>query len=435
MDAQAPDRQILLSEYKFLRQLNQATLAAAALAEVVSGRVPSGNGSPVALVDFGSGGADIPERCIDLLRRRGLAATCLCTDRSPESIAINEAAPRPGLSFRIVDVVRASESLVPKSFDVAHASLVLHHLSDADVVEALRQMAMVARHAIVWNDLVRDRIGVVGAWISTIGRRRELRRDAVVSVRRGFTIAEALALAEAAGICDLSVRRVRGARFVLCGRPPSSGEVMDASSGFGRPLARASDLGVRYGRRQVLRGLSLVARAGEVVLVGGPNGAGKSTLLACLAGALVPQTGSVWIDRTEGHPGYHPQEGGLFTSLTVARNLETFAELNGVPAATRARVIDAAIDRFGLRDHVAQPIAALSGGLRRRAAIAVSLLHEPKVVLLDEPDAGLDGAGRAVLVHEIRTVLDRRGSVIIASHTPVWLEELSAVTRRIGLEP
>ncbi len=435
MDAQAPDRDVLLSEYRFLRRLNQVTLAAAALADAVQHRVPREGTSGIEIIDFGSGGADIPERCIQILRQRGIEANCLCTDRSPDSIAINEATPRAGLAFRVVDVVRATNTLAPKSCHVAHASLVLHHLADADVVEALRQMALVARDLVVWNDLVRERIGVVGAWLSTIGRRRELRRDAVVSVRRGFTLAEALTLGEAAGLCDLSIRRVRGARFVLCGRPASPTQTAESSSPFGRPLVRATGLSVGFGKRQVLRDLSLVARAGELVSVGGPNGAGKSTLLASLAGALRPQVGTVWVDRTEGHPGYQPQEGGLFTSLTVARNLETFADLYGVPASARARVIASAVTRFGLGDHVHQPIAALSGGLRRRAAIAVSVLHEPRVMLLDEPDAGLDAEGRTVLLAEIQAVLGRGGCVVLASHTPAWLESMNAVTRRIGLAP
>ena len=429
MDAQAPDREILLAEYRFLRQLNQVTAAAEALADAAVARAPATCRERLEIVDFGSGGADIPERALATLARRGWSATCLCTDRSPEAIEIGEATPRAGLSFRVVDVVRATETLRPKCCDISHASLVLHHLGDADVVEALRQMGAVARHAVVWNDLVRDRIGVVGAWLSTIGRRAELRRDAVVSVRRGFTLAEATTLGEAAGLVDIAVRRVRGARFVLCGAPGPAIE----SDGARRPLVRASSLSVRYGSREVLADFSMVARCGELLLVGGPNGAGKSTLLACLAGALRPQRGSVWIDRTVGHPGFHPQEGGLFTSLSVARNLEIFASLSGSPRDGRGRAIDSVIDRFGLRGHVARTVAELSGGLRRRAAIAACLVHDPGVAILDEPDAGLDGAGRATLVHEIQAILARGGTVVIASHTPAWLEDMNAVSRRIGL--
>jgi ABC-type nitrate/sulfonate/bicarbonate transport system ATPase subunit len=431
MDDPVQDRAILLAEYRFLRRLNHATAAAEALVAAVAERVPESRRASLRVVDFGSGGADIPARFLDLAARRGWTGSCLCTDRSPESIDISGARPRPGLTFRVVDVLRASETLGSKEFDVAHASLVLHHLDDGDVVRALRAMGDVTRELVVWNDLVRDRIGVVGAWLSTIGCRAELRRDAVVSVRRGFTLAEARTMAEAAGLERISVRRVRGARFVLCAAPGAAPD----TTGVGRPLLRGEGLHVGFSSRIVLRDVSLVARAREMVLVSGPNGAGKSTLLSCIAGAILPRQGQVWCDATCGPPGFHPQEGGLFSALSVSGNIEIFARLAGVNRVQRAGVVREALARFGLIEHEGRAVHALSGGLLRRAAIAASFVHSPLIAILDEPDAGLDGWGREALVGAIRDVLRRDGTVILASHAPTWLDGIDVATTRIGLQP
>jgi ABC-2 type transport system ATP-binding protein len=442
MDDASPSRLVLSDEYRFLRHLNRATAAADAIVDAVADRIPGAGSRPISLVDFGCGGADIPERFLNLSRARGWDCTFLCTDRNADAIEMGQsrvldrsqsgsrtdagAVGVAGMEFRVVDLLAAERVLGARSFDVAHASLVMHHLDDESAVAGLRAMAAVARELVVWNDLVRDSLGIWGAQLSTITASKELRHDAVVSVCRSFTMREARAVAEAAGLIDIQVRRVRGARFVLTGVP---GPLQPPSAG--RPLARAEGLSFSYGTRSVLSDVNFVARSGELVHITGANGSGKSTLLACMVGALKPSVGRSWIDQTALLPGYHPQEGGLFSALSVVANLETAARLARVPTVDRSSAVARCLRDFGLAEHAQHRVDRLSGGLKRRTALACAVIHSPIVVVLDEPDAGLDSLGRDALVRTVEEVLQRCGTVILASHASSWLQGLSPTTPRV----
>jgi len=436
MDDASPSRSVLTDEYRFLRCLNRATGAADAIVNAISDRVPGASTRPLSLVDFGCGGADIPERFLRLAQTRGWDCSVLCTDRSEDAIDMGRARAaagsatgslaQAGTEFRVVDMLAAESILGARSFDVAHASLVMHHLDDESAVAGLRAMSAVARELVVWNDLIRDSLGIWGAQLSTLAASRELHHDAVVSVRRSFTMPEARAVAEAAGLLDIRVRRVRGARFVLTGVPGPLQPIP-----VGRPLARAEAISFSYGARRVLSDVSFVARSGELVHVTGANGSGKSTLLACMVGALKPSAGRAWIDQTALLPGFHPQEGGLFSALNVVANLETSARLAQVPAAERSAAVARCMREFGLEDHAARRVDRLSGGLRRRTALACAVIHTPFVLVLDEPDAGLDAGGREALVRTVESVLSRRGTVILATHASSWLDALPSFARRV----
>lgn len=428
MDDPSAGADVIRSEYRFLARLNRATRAVESLAEEIERRGLHRGGRPVRVVDFGSGGGDIPRRLVAQARRRGWEVQALCTDRREPGPGPSARSPGEPLEFRRLDVLEGPERLGRGGHDVAHASLVLHHLGDRDVVRALRAMADVATGLVVWNDLVRDRIGVAGAWLSTLGARAELRRDAVTSVRRGFTLDEALAAAEAAGLLEVRIRRVRGARFVLSGTPGPAPVA-------GRPLVRADGVTVRYGPRTALADVSLVVHAGEVLMVEGPNGAGKSTLLGCLVGARVPCAGTAWRDRSGAPVGFHPQDGGLFPALDVAANLATFARAAGMRAPAREAAVREALARFGLDAHASMPVTRLSGGLRRRAALAACLVHRPSVAVLDEPDAGLDAAGHEALIREIDAIAARGGAVVVASHAPERFAGSPSAVRRHALRP
>jgi ABC-type nitrate/sulfonate/bicarbonate transport system ATPase subunit/SAM-dependent methyltransferase len=442
MDDASPSRLVLINEYRFLRHLNRATAAADAIVDAVADRIPGAGSRRISLVDFGCGGADIPERFLNLSRERGWDCTVLCTDRNEDAIEMGRARVLKGaqsgshlasgavgdarIDFRVVDLLAAERVLGARNFDVAHASLVMHHLDDESAVAGLRAMAAVARELVVWNDLVRDSLGIWGAQLSTIVASKELRHDAVVSVRRSFTLAEARAVAEAAGLVDIRARRVRGARFVLTGVP---GPLQPQSTG--RPLARAEGIRFSYGTRSVLADVNFVARSGELIHVIGANGSGKSTLLACMVGALQPAAGRAWIDQTALLPGYHPQEGGLFSALSVVANLETAARLARVPAVDRSSAVARCLVDFGLTEHAQHRVDRLSGGLKRRTALACAVIHSPIVLVLDEPDAGLDALGREALVRTVEAVLHRRGTVILASHASSWLQGLATTTPRV----
>ena len=174
----------------------------------------------------------------------------------------------------------------------------------------------------------------------------------------------------------------------------------------------ASDLVKRYGEREALRGVSLTAGRGELVAVIGPNGAGKTTLLSILAGIQRPDEGTVSV--TPDKVGWVPQQPALYGKLTVAENLMLFARLERVadPDAT----VDRMLELTDLRDRADDQVAELSGGNRQRVNIAIGLLAEPDVLLLDEPSAALDPRQRERLWEFILRLAAEGTTVVYATH-------------------
>ena len=146
---------------------------------------------------------------------------------------------------------------------------------------------------------------------------------------------------------------------------------------------RAESLVKEYGTRRALQGVSFEAAAGELVAVIGPNGAGKTTLLQILAGALKATSGTVSLDRRE--VGWVPQQPAVYRKLSVVENLRLFARLESVDdvPATVARMLE----QTGLADRADDAVGTLSGGNQQRVNIAVGLLGEPRLLLLDEPSS------------------------------------------------
>lgn len=426
MDAKHPSAALLCAEYRLLSRVNHVARAAEHLLDAMLRHQVITPGGAASVVDFGSGGGDIPRRLVSLSRKRGLRVEVLCTDASAQAVEMARQACQGGCDYRVLDVRDAVGALGERSFDVAHASLVLHHLDDADVLSALDTMRAVSRRIMVWNDLIRDRIGIVGAFASTALSRREIRRDATLSVRRSFTIPEVRALTEAAGWERVHIRRVRAGRFVAIGVPGDSRPLM-------RPMLRVERLCCRIGGRPVFSGVEAVAHGGEVLHVTGPNGSGKSTFLRCIVGAHSADSGSAWLDRSGGPVGYHPQEGGLMGGLRVVDHLVWSARMSGVPSHQVHERVKTAVARFGLESSTLKRVSQLSGGTRRRAALAASVVHAPSVVVLDEPDAGLDAAGLGMLADEVSRVQRVGGLVVIAAHGAARERVLSGMPNVVTL--
>jgi ABC-2 type transport system ATP-binding protein len=149
---------------------------------------------------------------------------------------------------------------------------------------------------------------------------------------------------------------------------------------------KVEHVGKAYGDRRALQDVTFEAAPGERVAVIGPNGAGKTTLLQILSGSLPPSSGSVSVRPAD--IGWVPQQPALYGKLSVAENLRLFARLQKVPD------VDAAVERMleqtGLADRAGDEVARLSGGNRQRVNIAIGLLGDPPVLLLDEPSSSLD---------------------------------------------
>ena len=168
----------------------------------------------------------------------------------------------------------------------------------------------------------------------------------------------------------------------------------------------------RFGDRVALRDVSFEAADGELVAVIGPNGAGKTTLLSIVGGLLRADAGEV--SRPPREVGWVPQQGAVYSKLSVAENLRLFARLEKVADPDAA--VDRMLEQTGLRERARDELGKLSGGNRQRVNIAVGLLADPPVLLLDEPSGALDPRQRQRLWAFITGLTDRGTSVVFCTH-------------------
>jgi ABC-2 type transport system ATP-binding protein len=168
----------------------------------------------------------------------------------------------------------------------------------------------------------------------------------------------------------------------------------------------------RFGDREALRGVSFSAGRGETVAIIGPNGAGKTTLLSILGGVQQPSSGS--ISRDPRDVGWVPQHAAVYGKLTVAENLALFARLERVadPGAAVARMLE----QTGLTERAGDELSTLSGGNRQRVNIAVGLLADPEVLLLDEPSSSLDPRQRERLWEFVGRLARAGTTVVFTTH-------------------
>jgi ABC-2 type transport system ATP-binding protein len=210
-----------------------------------------------------------------------------------------------------------------------------------------------------------------------------------------------------------------GARPCGPGRPRSESQAPSTSfpgvSGqeAGREVVIESrELAKAFGDREALRGVSFVARRGELLAVIGPNGAGKTTLLSILAGIRPPDGGTV--SRPPGELGWVPQQAALYRRLTVAENLRLFARLEKVHDPDE--VVEEMLTQTALADRRDDQAGTLSGGNQQRINIAIGLLARPAVLLLDEPSAGLDPRQRERLWDFVLALAGGGTTVIFSTH-------------------
>ena len=186
-------------------------------------------------------------------------------------------------------------------------------------------------------------------------------------------------------------------------------------------IVSAQDLMHRYGRNVVFTGLSLSAASGQVVAITGCNGSGKSTLVKILAGLLRPTRGTVRIEADRSQNSHGSNIGlvapyvNLYEDLTLQENLRFIARLRGLDLKSSNLSKTAA--RVGLLSAFEQVLRTYSTGMLQRARFAAALIHEPKLLLLDEPTIGLDRSGRDLCAQVVRGVQESGGTVIIASNS------------------
>jgi ABC-2 type transport system ATP-binding protein len=205
--------------------------------------------------------------------------------------------------------------------------------------------------------------------------------------------------------------------------PSAAGETIHPAPKATTLAARS--LTKRFGARAALREVSFELRSGEAAGIIGPNGAGKTTLLSILAGVLAPDEGELTQSGgSVGWGGWVPQSPALYSKLSVAENLRLFARLEKVadPEAAVTRMLE----QTALTDRADEEVGRLSGGNQQRVNIAIGLLSEPSVLLLDEPSASLDPRQRERLWEFISALAQRGTTVVFSSHNVAEVERYAS---------
>jgi ABC-type multidrug transport system ATPase subunit len=184
-------------------------------------------------------------------------------------------------------------------------------------------------------------------------------------------------------------------------------------------VIRASGLARRFGERRALGPVDFRLERGGFLVVTGPNGSGKTTLLRLCAGLLAPTAGELEVDVHRGRIGFLGHEALVYRELTALENLDLYGRLYRVP--DRRERIGMLLERFGLWDARGERTAAFSRGMLQRLALCRALLHEPELLILDEPFNALDADGTALLERELEE-LRRARTLLVSSHEPQRLE-------------
>ena len=196
-----------------------------------------------------------------------------------------------------------------------------------------------------------------------------------------------------------------------------------------RPAIEVAGLSKRFGHVEVLTGLDAVVGSGRITALIGPNGAGKSTLLKCLLGLVRPDAGSMTIDGRPIGPdpeyrrtiGYMPQRAAFPDNLTADEALALLRRVRGMDAAIDFELIE----RFGLGADLRKRIHTLSGGTRQKLNAVAAYLFRPSLLILDEPNAGLDPVANGILKQKILDSTRHGATHLITSHVLSELEELA----------
>jgi ABC-2 type transport system ATP-binding protein len=201
-------------------------------------------------------------------------------------------------------------------------------------------------------------------------------------------------------------------------------------------MIKVKNLTKYYGKRLALDNVSFNVEKGEIVGLLGPNAAGKTTTMRILTGFLLPTAGDVWVaqhsmlsDSLEArrHIGYLPELIPLYSDMTVREYIEFFAKLRGVPQKKLVKRINNVIERCELEEYARVLIGKLSKGYKQRVGVAQSIVHEPDVLILDEPTVGIDPI-QVTATRQLIKELGKEHTVILSTHI---LSEVSAICERV----
>jgi len=209
------------------------------------------------------------------------------------------------------------------------------------------------------------------------------------------------------------------------------------TDGFAPVVLAARNLVRRFGDRVAVDGISFEVRAGESVGLLGPNGAGKTTTFSMVTGLLRPDSGELLLggaalvsdtDPIKRRLGLVPQDLALYEELDARRNLGFFAAIQGVGRSRIPEAVRSALEFVGLSDRADDRVGTFSGGMKRRLNLAAALLHDPDILLLDEPTVGVDPQSRNAIFDNIAE-LRRRGKTLL--YTTHYMEEVERLCDRV----
>ena len=204
-------------------------------------------------------------------------------------------------------------------------------------------------------------------------------------------------------------------------------------------MLEVRDLRKTYGVTAALAGVSFRVAEGEIFGLLGPNGAGKTTLMSIVSGLLDPSGGQIFLDGHEFHRhernlrrtiGIVPQELAIYNDLTARENLRFFGQLYGLGGIALEKHIERILAAIALSDRADSRAGTFSGGMKRRLNLGASLVHEPKLLLLDEPTTGVDPQSRNHIFEEVRRLNAQGMTIVYTSH---YMEEVQALCPRIGI--
>ena len=193
-------------------------------------------------------------------------------------------------------------------------------------------------------------------------------------------------------------------------------------------MIRGRGVEKRYGRKRVLRGVDIAVPRGGFAVVTGPNGSGKTTLLRLLVGLAQPTRGDLLVDADRSRIGYLAHEPLVYRELTAVENLELYGRLYRV--AERRERAGMLLERFTLWEARNERVSTYSRGMTQRLALCRALLHDPDLLVLDEPFSALDEGGAALLDRELESLAGQR-TVVLTTHDPDRVARLQ--TARLAL--
>lgn len=202
-------------------------------------------------------------------------------------------------------------------------------------------------------------------------------------------------------------------------------------------LIRAEQIKKNFGNIQAVDGINLEIKEGEIVGLLGPNGAGKSTTISMISTLYKPTSGQLFFDGKDiikepkwikPHLGYVPQEIALYDSLSGFENLKYFGGLYGLSGSELKKRISAVSEIIGIDDRLKDKVSQYSGGMKRRINIGVALLHQPKLIIMDEPTVGIDPQSRNHILETVKRLNQEGMTVIYTSH---YMEEVEAICKNV----